>query len=406
MRAEFSFTGHIPPSKSMLIRFLLASAYGSNAMDTQCSDCDDVRSMQQALEAFKKCDNTIHCGRAALVFRLMAGLASRTKGNFLITGHESLLARPHDKLNSFLGQLGVDCKWSSNKGLRLNSKGWQKPSMPVMLDMSVSSQFASSAVLNAWDLDFPLELILSKEKVSTGYFEMTVKIARALGMRIEKIKKGSDNSIRIPAYQKVKGYDVMIEPDMSSAFSVAALGALAGEARILGFPTKSIQPDSGFVRVLEEMGCQVLFSDGALIVRKTKRLDHIELNIRDMPDLFPVLSVLCSFASGVSKISGAPHLAHKESNRLLKTAELISLIGRKAALCPDGIIIEGKPLDNLNDNSKTARHFDFNPADDHRMAMAALIAKRAGINCSIINPQAVKKSYPEFLSIKGEEARP
>jgi 3-phosphoshikimate 1-carboxyvinyltransferase len=52
----------------------------------------------------------------------------------------------------------------------------------------------------------------------------------------------------------------------------------------------------------------------------------LDFNLFQSPDLFPVLAVMCSWAHGVSKLHGAPHLALKESNRIQRVAELFKLL--------------------------------------------------------------------------------
>ena len=41
----------------------------------------------------------------------------------------------------------------------------------------------------------------------------------------------------------------------------------------------------------------------------------------------------------------------------------------------------------------------FDPAQDHRMAMAAALLNLAGANLKILTPEVVDKSFPEFWDL-------
>src|SRR6185437_12816288 len=92
------------------------------------------------------------------------------------------------------------------------------------------------------------------------------------------------------------------EPDLSSAFAVAAIAAVGGRAEIQDFPKRSLQPDSIFVKVLSDMGAKLRHESGTLIVEKSKLMRGIDVDLTNCPDLFPVLAVLCALTGGPSEI--------------------------------------------------------------------------------------------------------
>jgi 3-phosphoshikimate 1-carboxyvinyltransferase len=214
------------------------------------------------------------------------------------------------------------------------------------------------------------------------------------------IRTLSEHELVIQAGAQVSPQKFFAESDISSAFSVAALAvASGGSAHFDAWPKESLQPDIRFARILGEMGCAVMESStGAwLRVEAGARLRAISCDLKESPDLFPVLSVLCALAEGTSHLSGAPHLAYKESSRVEKTAELVRLMGARVEVLPGGMTIIP--------SCKVNHEFNYHPENDHRLAMAAAVARAAGFSVRIENPSVVTKSFPEFWTIADGQVR-
>jgi 3-phosphoshikimate 1-carboxyvinyltransferase len=132
-------------------------------------------------------------------------------------------------------------------------------------------------------------------------------------------------------------------------------------------------------------------------VRKPSQLKGRPVNLTDRPDLFPVLAVVAAFAEGVTELYGAPHLKSKESNRIQKTSELLTLMGVENHPHETGMLIHG-----LGANFKP-HSIVFDPDKDHRMAMAAGLARLKGFQIEITDEAAVDKSFPDFWkTLRGE----
>jgi 3-phosphoshikimate 1-carboxyvinyltransferase len=151
-----------------------------------------------------------------------------------------------------------------------------------------------------------------------------------------------------------------------------------------------------FVEVLEAMEAPVRLTGSVLHVERTDRLRPVDWDLKDSPDLFPVLSVLCGLAEGKSRLFGAPHLSRKESNRIAKSAELLRRMQRPVEELPDGLVIEGGGF-RLH-----RQPFEFSPAKDHRLAMAASVARKVGFPIRIKDRGVVAKSFPGFWRRIGE----
>ena len=390
----FFYRGEISASKSLMNRALVVKSFFPELELRGDSSCEDVRHMKKALADLASNKNQIFCGEAGTVFRFMSLRASRNPGSFFISGTKRLMERPHQEVVTLLDQLGV-AAYLSEDGLKIQGKGWKKPEGRLKILREKSSQFATGFLMSCWDLPFDVEFELFPKGLKDSYWDMSLNLSRDLGMQIKEI---SQDTFFIPAYQKVnvKNYD--IEPDMSSVFAVGAVAALTGDVHIHHMPKKSLQPDYRFIEILNKMKIFTEIStetSPVLTISCTDQFFGIEADLKETPDLFPVLSVLCAFAEGKSVLFGAPRLAHKESNRILKTSELLNLMGVKNEPKPDGIIIYGQG------RSLTPKSFEFDPDHDHRMAMAAGVLFRMGWKLKIKTPDVVKKSFPEFWEVIG-----
>jgi 3-phosphoshikimate 1-carboxyvinyltransferase len=384
----FRFQGEIPASKSMMNRALLVQSYFPQLKIQGNSNCDDVRHMKMAIASFIQ-KKEMNCGEAGTVIRFMSLRCSRERGLFKLTGSPRLLGRPQDELVYLLNQLSISCQVLPDQIL-IQSEGWKKPLVPLRVHRESSSQFATALLLNSWNLPFDLEFEM-KSGVSEGYWKMSVEMARHFGMHIDH----RGDMWKIPSGQKVMNFEFAAEPDYSSAFALAAAGALAGETSITNAAETSHQPDFQFISILKRMGALVQHQDSELSVKMPTELKHIDIDLQSSPDLFPVLAVLCAFANGESWLRGAPHLVHKESDRIAKTSELLRLAGFIASVKSDGLHIVGQGA------KFRPRTFQFDPDEDHRMAMAAALLKLKGYEIHIQSPQVVSKSFPEFWQAIG-----
>jgi 3-phosphoshikimate 1-carboxyvinyltransferase len=192
---------------------------------------------------------------------------------------------------------------------------------------------------------------------------------------------------------------IAVEPDLSSCFALVACAALGGQMMIDNFPSKSWQPDVYFLKLLESMKIPFRHDLGQLVVGQTEEISPISCDLTNTPDLFPVLSVLLARASGLSVVTGIEHLVYKESNRLENVKQLLQLLGREYSYDEGVFKIYGR--------SETFNAVgDYDPDQDHRMAMAAQVANFGGAQLDIKSKSVVSKSFPEFWESVGETCTP
>jgi 3-phosphoshikimate 1-carboxyvinyltransferase len=128
------------------------------------------------------------------------------------------------------------------------------------------------------------------------------------------------------------------------------------------------------------------------ILVKKSFMQGIELTAKDIPsmiDELPLVALLCAFADGESRITGAQELRVKESDRIRATGEMIRNLGGDCEELPDGFIIRGR---------KKLRGGDIDSHLDHRIAMTGavgLLASELGGN--LHRPECCAVSFPEFF---------
>ena len=119
------------------------------------------------------------------------------------------------------------------------------------------------------------------------------------------------------------------------------------------------------------------------------RLKGIELDMRDIPDLLPVLSIVAAAAEGETRFVNAGRLRLKESDRLATVAALLKALGGSVEEGQDWLAVKG--VGRLVGGC-------CDVANDHRLVMAAVLASVISETAVQFDGfQAVNKSYPTFM---------
>jgi 3-phosphoshikimate 1-carboxyvinyltransferase len=129
--------------------------------------------------------------------------------------------------------------------------------------------------------------------------------------------------------------------------------------------------------------------DNILYLKKNDIL-NMDISLKNCPDLGPILSVLLSFAKGKSKLYDASRLRIKECDRIT------CVVNNLRKLNID--IKEGKDFIEINGNNKIKGGV-LDSCNDHRLAISfAIISTAISEELTILNMDAINKSYPEFLN--------
>ena len=384
----FQFKGRVLQSKSWLNRALVIQYFNPQIILDFSSDSEDVVNLKNAIQGIAG-KSEFKLGAGGTSFRFFAFLISRSPGRWKLQAESRLLERPQAEIKNVLQQLGVAAEFVSD-GLWIESNGWQ-PNRRVVCSAEVSSQFVSGLLLSCWNLDFDLEIIIPKPVVSAGYLGLTTDLLKTAGMQMSVEESPDDLRIVVLKNQKSELTGLTSELDISSAFTLAAAAVIGGNAEITNWNSNSKQPDLIFQALFKKMDITYRVDGDSFSVSHHEKWNALKVNLGKSPDLFPVLAVLCAFASGVSELSGAAQLKFKESDRLRKTQELLDLIGVKTEILTDGLRIYGG-----SSTIAFSQVIEFDPDRDHRMAMAAALIRLKGYKISILQPDVVNKSYPSF----------
>jgi 3-phosphoshikimate 1-carboxyvinyltransferase len=390
-----------PPSKSHTHRTLIAAllSQGTSTIEgpLYCSDTmrtiemcrsfgADVRERDDRVEItgppVLKSPEHIDCGGSGTTLRIAMALAALTPGPVTLDGDASLRNRPLTDLAGALEQLGATC----------TTKGHRPPvtiTGPIgggtaSMSGSTSSQYVSALLFACPRLASPTTLQLTSPLVSRPYVEMTRAVLTRHGVRSEEHADG----FSIPAPQTYHAAHHAIEGDYSSAATLLAAGALAGDVRIASLHQDSIQGDAEIVGILRRFGAPVKHHDKTChVVRGPLRATVIDST--HIPDLVPVCAAVATQARGTTRIINAGRLRHKESDRLETTARELSAMGADIEATDDGLDIRGPmPLHGA----------DIETHDDHRIAMAAAVAALVADGDTIVHDvECVEKSYPNVM---------
>ena len=402
----------LPPSKSHLIRALAlySQTTQSITLENVAASGDDVRAMRNCLaqmgvkfedydsngellvqtnpmelgphprsekwvmhgvgvNGFSRPASVLNAANSGTALRFLAGLAASMEGPIMLDGDQSLRMRSSEALWDSLRQAGVEV--SIGQGLErlpvILSGPWnaEKLESGVTLDISQSSQPLSSWILASTSLPIETTLTLKGKGVSNRHSNLTAVMVRKAGCSVDIGKErctlkpwspSSDDSYAVPG-----------DASMAS-FAVLAAFCLSSDIRLNGWPEKE---NAIGHEILQESAIEYGIKWSAGRLELAKRAEYTHLDVTDSNDILPPMAALLALGGG-GRITGAAHAAHKESNRLTRTVELLEHFGLKAKLLPDGVEVDGNQVPKKPS-------YPVPTFEDHRLFMTAvLLASKTG----------------------------
>jgi len=332
-------------------------------------------------------ESDMDCQGSGTTLRIFTALSALTKGRCVLTGDQSLQARPMTELLHALGQLGVTASSIHGDGkppVEVLGQGISGGTVRIRGD--ISSQYISGLLFACALAENETNIEITTHLESQPYVEMTVEVMRHFGVNAETSKEW--NQITVSGNQKYLESHYEVPGDYSSAAFLITAGALSGSVKVTGLDQKSKQGDSQIILLLNKMGVSVDFTKDGYCVTRSEPIS-LNIDVSDTPDLVPILAVLASQAKGQTRIFNASRLRFKESNRLSTTTMELRKMGAQIDMTEDGIIIEGPtPLQGAVIDSH----------NDHRIAMACTVAGLIAKGPTLIEgAECIAKSYPEFI---------
>ncbi len=401
---KVSGTLRAPPSKSYTHRALVAGFLSQTNYRVEAPlDSDDTRSTANGLARIGAAVRfspirwtitprpsasgravSVDCGESGTTLRFLAAVAARSRRKVRLRGEGQLPNRPMRELFDALETLGASCAIPDGARSLPAIVSGPLHGGTVRLDASRSSQFVSSLLLTLPTVKGDSTIDLVGPIVSEPYIAATLAVLRHHEVRVRR----RGRRFTIPGGQRYRNPGLVVPGDASSAAYLWVAGAIAGgRVRVTGIPSEWPQADLAILELLRSAGASIRHSpDGAAV--EGGALRGFTVNLTESPDLYPLAGVLAASIPEQSRILGAPHVVHKESNRRDGTVRLARAMGADVREQRDGLVIRG---------SAHPTRFRLRGLEDHRVVMSAAVGALIGDGASSIDDaRAVSKSFPGF----------
>ena len=380
MRLSGAHEWSLPPSKSHIIRWLAMISQSNSSCLIRFNESPgaDAESMSKCLQEMGinithkedgwlveppkqglSAPNTIlNCGNSGTSARVLSALVATMGEKIKLDGDESLRTR-RSSLGKVLRDLQVDVDSDS---LPVTVNGKMKGGTTV--DLSQSSQPLTALILASPSLEEAIEIHVEGDAVSRGYLGMTFDIARSCGCPIEM-----SSQLILQPWSVNPPNEIDIPPELS-LFPMAILLELLHDGLHLQTELATYDP-------------LLLMAFDAI-----DRANGGEVDLRDASDLVTPAAVWMALGEG-GTITGIPHARGKESDRILRTVELLQSFRMKAEETDDGLVIPGRQTPN-SPNEPVQTHMD------HRLAMVAMILA-SKVGGEVVDAEICEVSHPGFI---------
>lgn len=423
MNAEFdkvTINGEVEAisSKSFAHRMLICSALADVPSHLQCNVLSqDMIATMQCLNALGAdiryndgCFNVtpliqkrlnvdksvvLDCKECGSILRFLLPIAAALGVNAEFNGEGRLPERPIGEILELLAENGIEV---NGKKLPVRIKGKLNNGV-FRIAGTVSSQYITGLLIALPLLRGDSTLIIDGEQLSKPYIDITTDVLKRYGITI--IDNGG--SYFISGNQKYNAIPLAsVEGDWSNAAFWVALGACGNSITIKEINCDSLQGDKSIINVAEAMGANISFCDNGTIVKVNGgELHGIEFDARNVPDIVPVIAMMCHYANGESRIRNVDRLREKESDRLGGIIDTILRLGGSAHSDGNDLYINGRGAGyrvgfNTIDKSIHERII-LNGFKDHRMVMMGILAGIIYGNIVVTDTEALDKSYPNLF---------
>lgn len=335
----------------------------------------------------------LYMGNSGTAMRLLAGLLAAQDFDSTLTGDESLMERPMNRIAEPLRLMGAEIETGEEGTPPLNISGSKLTGIRYEMPMA-SAQVKSCLLLAGLYAQGATQII-----EPAPCRDHTERMLQGFGYRVEIDSLARASSVE--GGGELIASEIDVPADISSAaFFLVAAAITPGSD--LTLKHVGVNPTRiGVLNILRAMGADIESSNEQLVggepvadlrVRYTPLTgivvaeDQIPLAI----DEFPVLFIAAACAVGETLLRGAEELRVKESDRIDAMAKGLLELGVVIETYDDGIKISGGPMGGAAVDS----------FGDHRIAMAFAVASlRAENPIQIANCANVATSFPNFIEL-------
>jgi len=230
----------------------------------------------------------------------------------------------------------------------------------------------------------------------------TERMLKAYGYECETEKLTDEvSTIRLRGGGELTAADIDIPSDISSAaFFMVAASIVPGSKLLLEHvcvnPTRT-----GIIDVLKVMGADIRLVNPRAVGGEPVAdievnyvgLKGAEIDPKLVPlaiDEFPVICIAAACAEGVTTVSGAEELRHKESDRIAAMVKGLRAIGVDVEERKDGMVVTGGSITGG----------EVETFNDHRIAMSFAIAGGVSEGAVVVKEaDHVATSFPNFVEL-------
>ena len=330
-------------------------------------------------------------GNSGTSLRLFMGILSSQTFTTTLTGDNSLLKRPMERVASPLRLMGANISTNNGKApVKILPPLGTFHGIDYRLDIP-SAQIKSAIILAS--LFCRNKTILHTDTTTRDHTENMLKLFNYPISTSKNSIEVNPGILESPKIIKVPG-------DFSSAsfFIVAAL--LSEDSKII-IKNVGLNPTrTGLINILRLMGADIQVNitnknyeaTGDVIVSSSKLMgikvpnELISLAIDELPLIFLAAAV----ASGETIIRNAEELRFKESDRIKSMVDLLKNLSIEVNEYQDGLEIKGGNISGGIINS----------FGDHRIAMTAIVASSiAKEKIEVENCENINTSFPSFITL-------
>jgi len=330
-------------------------------------------------------DDKLDVGESGVGMNFLTSASCLSDKPVIITGAKRITERPILEVVNGLRQLGCKIEYMDKEGFPpIKVHGGGIKGGYAQIKGQKTSQYFSSITISSPNADNKVMLSCVDTMTEKPYFDISLQMMSEFGIEVE-----NDNykEIRIPNDKKYSAREITIEGDYSSASFFFLAGAICKtKVTITGLNPDTKQGDKAFLTLMERMGCSVSDTDDGTCIQGRK-LQAIEQDMSDLPDLVPPTVIAAAFADGTSRFTNIGHLRHKECDRLAVMASELNKMGVNAKCDENSLTIKGNPK---------IHGADIDPHNDHRIAMSFAVAGLVTGEQIVENEVCVAKSFPDF----------
>lgn len=367
----------LPMSKSVVARVaMMAAVDGGRTPDAGGSEDGEV-----IIKALKSGEKRVFVGSSGTAARFAIAYYGSRSGVRVVDGSEQLRQRPVGTIVNAMRRLGTRIEYMGKTGkLPVRIEGCRAIKREVKAEAGESSQTISALMLIGAGRG--MKINLKGGIVSPTYIELTRRLMMKAGVGVRKQGKV------IKVSQGVFRIVDEIDRDWSSAVFWYGMVAVGEEKELLlkGLRMKSGQPDERVVMFYDRLGVESKeTSEGVMIYKKESQSTCFEEDCKGCPDMVPVLvATLCRMGRRFS-LCGLETLERKESRRGTVMVREMGKLGYRLEFDGEKMWWNGE---------RCRRQGLADVADDHRIAMALIVA-----GAEIGNTECINKSYKGIETI-------